>query len=173
MPKRLLDHQVAGLPSGWVWQYTPGHGYKGRHAYNEHNPEQSLPVRQVQAIQKGANYNEVLLKAMIRRDTLLAIHDSEWQHKQWRSADYEFSTGAFRFIQSLPSSLRVFVTVTGLPFETYDPKEYRQTITRTLSGYADAGVYQNFPWFYTHVTEPAYRDFETIFWFTVHYQIGE
>ena len=162
----------------WIWEYTPGHGYTGRHAYSESNPELSLPVRQIYEIRKNPDrYKEIIDASLNRRDIILRIDPAyEWNHRTWRAVSYQFSTGALRFIQHLNPATYMFVTVTGIPQERYFTEGMEQdattdSITRTISGYTTASYYANTGNFYQRVVIPAYNNFEPVEYFTVHYEV--
>lgn len=167
-----IGNQVKGLPEGWIWIYGPGHGWKGRHAVNVYNDELSLPVRQVQAIQKGADFKTTLDTTIARRDKPVGTHfDDTWQKRKWNSVDYQFSTGAYRFVLSLDDKTRTYITATGYPHERYSDTEEQEIVTRTLAGYRQASFYKVNSRFYQDVFVPAYEIFEAIEYFTVHYEV--
>jgi hypothetical protein len=170
--------QVNGLPNGWVWSYTPGHGYKGRHAYSIYNHELAMPVRAVQKIQHGADFKKTLNASLERRDVILEIHKNyKFAGHEWRSVDFQFSTGALRFIENLPDTQRIFITIVGVPIEgdsgskIDDDGSHPDARISGVGGYKTASYYKNTKNWYENVVLPAYNRYDPILNFSVHYEL--
>ena len=172
----MTQLEVAGLPPEmgiWIWQYSAGHGYSARHAYAKDNPERSLPYRQILAIRRNPqNYQAIEASAQKRRDVPLEIKYKEFQHKSWIETRFQFSTGAKRFLNSLPDNTRTFITASGVPRETYDIDENEpEIITRSIAGYSKASIYRVPNWFYEQVTLRIYEIFEALEYVSVYQEV--
>ena len=85
----MANRELTEIGAGWRWEYESGHGFVGKHFYNDLTGE-ALSVRQGQAVQRG---EQTLSEAIVK--TYMAYGERE-HTREFQGNTYEYSIVEFR-----------------------------------------------------------------------------